>query len=123
MENNKVERAFIFFITMFLLAGIIVLRVKDLRAKNGPIIVRSAVKPLYSLKEVEKEINERRKVNVNAADPKELERLPGVGPAMAQRIYEYRMAHGDFAEAEDIDNVAGIGPKKLEKIKCAVKLR
>lgn len=56
-------------------------------------------------------------VAVNAATAEELDALPGVGPATAQKIIEYRNQNGPFASAEDLLNVKGIGPKKLEKMR------
>lgn len=55
-------------------------------------------------------------VNINTASPQDLERLPGIGPATAQRIVEYRTTHGGFQSLEELDNVKGIGPKKLSDI-------
>ncbi|MBU6388638.1 helix-hairpin-helix domain-containing protein [Patescibacteria group bacterium] len=49
-------------------------------------------------------------VNINTADATLLDTLPGIGPAYATRIVEYRSAHGPFARIEDIQNVSGIGP-------------
>jgi competence protein ComEA len=49
-------------------------------------------------------------VNINAASAAELEALPGIGPAFAQRIVDYRAEHGPFAGIEDIMEVKGIGP-------------
>jgi len=48
-------------------------------------------------------------VNINTASAAELETLPHIGPAMAQRIIAYREAHGPFERIEDIQNVEGIG--------------
>ncbi|MDR2296064.1 MAG: helix-hairpin-helix domain-containing protein [Clostridiales Family XIII bacterium] len=58
-----------------------------------------------------------RPVNINTADSAELQRLDGVGPSTAQKILDYRAAHGRFARAEDIKNVSGIGDKTFEKLK------
>ncbi|MDR2771182.1 MAG: helix-hairpin-helix domain-containing protein, partial [Clostridiales Family XIII bacterium] len=56
-------------------------------------------------------------VNINTADSAELQKLNGVGPSTAQKILEYREAHGRFARIEDIKNVSGIGDKTFEKLK------
>ena len=57
------------------------------------------------------------KVNVNTADLAALETLPGIGPELAQRILDYRQAHGPFVQVEDLLAVPGIGPAILEKIR------
>lgn len=57
------------------------------------------------------------KVNLNTADQKTLEALPGIGPSTASDIIEYRTAHGLFKQVEDIMNIKGIGRKTFEKIK------
>lgn len=57
------------------------------------------------------------KVNINTADKKELDSLPGIGPALAQRIVEYRQANGPFKELDDIKNVSGISDSKYSKLK------
>ncbi|MEM1094927.1 MAG: ComEA family DNA-binding protein [Bacteroidota bacterium] len=54
-------------------------------------------------------------VNVNTATLAELDRLPGVGPALAQRIVDYREAHGAFARVASLERVRGIGPKTVAK--------
>ena len=53
-------------------------------------------------------------VNINTATAVELETLPRIGPATAQRILEYREANGSFEAIEDIQNVPGIGPATFE---------
>ena len=61
--------------------------------------------------------NEQGRVNLNTASEKELQELPGIGPAMSARIVEYRETNGDFQQLEDIKKVRGIGPAKFEKLK------
>jgi competence protein ComEA len=55
-------------------------------------------------------------LNVNTATAPELERLPGIGPSLAQAILEYREGHGPFQRVEDLLEVPGIGPAKLAQI-------
>jgi competence protein ComEA len=62
-------------------------------------------------------------VNVNTATAPELDLLPGIGPALAQNIIDYREAHGPFASPEDLLDVPGIGPAKLEQIRDLIILR
>ena len=61
-----------------------------------------------------------RQVDVNTADAAELERLPGVGPALARRIVEERTARGPFASPDDLIRVRGIGGKSLEALRAFV---
>jgi competence protein ComEA len=60
--------------------------------------------------------NELKKININKADEKQLEKLPGIGPTKAKRIIEYREKNGKFKSLDELLNVNGIGPKTLEKI-------
>ena len=60
------------------------------------------------------------KININTAGAAELDKLSGVGPALAERIIQYRTEHGPFARAEDLENVSGIGVKTYEKMASQV---
>ncbi len=57
------------------------------------------------------------RININTADISELDALPGIGPALAQRILDYRQANGSFRRAEDIKKVSGIADTIFERIK------
>ena len=60
-------------------------------------------------------------IDVNTGDLATLEELPGIGPAMAQRIINYRTQYGPFITGDQLRNVKGIGPKKLAKIEPYVR--
>jgi competence protein ComEA len=59
--------------------------------------------------------NEER-INVNTASVEELQRLPGVGPALASRIVEHRRRHGLFKRPQDIVIVRGMSAKFYRRI-------
>jgi competence protein ComEA len=57
------------------------------------------------------------KININTASAEELDKLPGIGPSIAQAIIDYRTKNGLFKQIEDINDVKGIGDALFEKIK------
>lgn len=56
-------------------------------------------------------------VNINTANAALLDTLPGIGPAKAAAIIDYRTQHGPFVSIEDIQNVSGIGPATFANLK------
>lgn len=63
-----------------------------------------------------------RPVDLNSADASALDALPGVGPVLAQRIVDWRNAHGRFTSVDELDEVSGIGDKLLSEIRPHVRV-
>ena len=59
-------------------------------------------------------------VNINRAPREELERLPGVGPALAARIVEHRERHGAFRRVEHLLAVRGISERRFAELRAHV---
>lgn len=60
------------------------------------------------------------KININTATMEDLDTLPGIGPAYAQRIIEYREVNGPFSSIEEIILVSGIGDSTFDKIRDSI---
>ena len=61
-------------------------------------------------------------IDINTATLEQLQMIPGIGEAIAQRIIDYRAENGGFDTIEEILNVSGIGEKKFEQIKPRIKV-
>jgi competence protein ComEA len=59
-------------------------------------------------------------VNLNTATLEQLDSLPGIGPVLAQRILDWRAAHGQFTAVDELSEVSGIGEATLEELRAAV---
>ena len=57
------------------------------------------------------------KISINSASAAQLDELPGVGPAIAERIVKWRETNGPFASIDELTEVSGIGPSILEQIR------
>lgn len=86
-------------------------------SESAPRIVYST-----SLDEAKAEAQTPLLVDLNTADAKDLDELPGVGPSTAENIMEYRRQNGSFRSVDELEEVKGIGPKTLEKIKPFAKV-
>ncbi len=68
------------------------------------------------------EVSEEERININTAGPEELQELPGIGPAYADRIIEWRKENGFFESVDQLLEIRGIGPRRLEALKPLIKL-
>ena len=57
---------------------------------------------------------------LSSATAEQLDSLPGIGPATAQKILDYRAAHGAFRSVDELDEVPGIGPARVEQLRGLV---
>jgi len=73
-------------------------------------------------KDVSQNVSTNKIIRINTATAEELDTLDGVGPAIAQRIIDYRTENGGFKSVEEIKLVPGIGDKMFEKIKDEIQL-
>lgn len=63
------------------------------------------------------------KININTADESQLQTLPGIGPAKAAAIIEFRDKSGPFKAIEDLKMISGIGEKSFEKLQDSIKVK
>jgi competence protein ComEA len=56
-------------------------------------------------------------VNLNTATAAELQQVPGIGPATADKILQARKSYGKFKSVDDLHAIRGIGSKRLEKMR------
>ena len=62
-------------------------------------------------------------VNINTANAEELQRIPGIGPAMAERILDFRKQNGKFTAPEDMLQISGIGEKKFARMQPFIRVK
>src|SRR5204863_9541226 len=56
-------------------------------------------------------------VNINTATSEELQQVPGIGPATAEKILQMRKSYGAFKSVDDLLAIRRLGPKRLEKMR------
>ena len=111
------ERVSLLIIGLVLVGGV---GLRVWQQHRPPITIQSGV-PLPTA-EWDARVEEARRVDVNRAGQDQLERLPEIGPVVAQRILAYRQAHGRLARVEELLEVPGIGPKTFEAIRAYVRV-
>ncbi|HNX91263.1 MAG TPA: helix-hairpin-helix domain-containing protein [Candidatus Omnitrophota bacterium] len=123
MDIGKTEKAAIMILTILLFAGTVLFAVRLRATENRIEVIEGGISRMLSLIEVERILDEKRKINMNTASIADIELLPGVGPGLARRIVEYRELVGKFRSPEDLKSVKGIGEKKLEVIRPFLKFQ
>jgi len=122
MTFTKPEKIILIFLAVSLFAGSAVLHLRHIRARHDITIVKNGLSARSSLGEVQKELDESRKVDINNADLDKLVNIPGIGNTLASGIIEYRDANGPFLLETDLLKVKGIGEKKFEKMREYIKV-
>jgi comEA protein len=56
-------------------------------------------------------------ININTATSEQLQEVPGIGPATAEKILQMRKSYGAFKSVDDLLAIRGLGPKRLEKMR------
>ena len=119
-KANVPERVVVVVLSILLFAGSAVLYARDSRPLAAITVEKEGVSRKLTLSQVEEELKEAGKISINSATAKEITLIPGIGPAIASRIVEYRERHGKFHDIDFLLEVKGIGPSKLEKMKECV---
>lgn len=92
-------------------------------AHSQPSLAAKQPAPSVSSQLAPRPATVKARLDVNQATVQEFDQLPGIGPALAQRIIDYRRSHGPFTGVEDLSLVKGIGPKKLDRLRGLVTVR
>jgi competence protein ComEA len=123
-QMNPKERTVLVFLIAVALAGAAVSAWHHHRLQRNLEIIQSAIHAPQpapdSTQSAVRNPQSAALIDLNTASAGEFDLLPGIGPALAQRIIEYRTAHGGFKAVDELRQVSGIGPKKLEAIKDRV---
>lgn len=123
MDLRMTEKKLIILLSAVLLAGAFILYVRHSRPFADIKVISGQAEYEVPMKDVLRDIRERRRVNVNTDSMEELTGVPGIGERTYALIYEYRAEHGDFETLDDLINIKGIGKKKLEKMRPYLKTR
>ncbi|MFH0732568.1 MAG: helix-hairpin-helix domain-containing protein [Candidatus Omnitrophota bacterium] len=115
---SKQERLIIIFLLITAALGVSVSYYKKAHLEPIRVCASEISKnaPGYDVLDSSKKL-----ININTADERQLARIPGIGPKLAQRIVAYRQENSPFYTPSDIMKVAGIGKSKYEQMKLFIK--
>lgn len=111
---SRQEKLIIIFLLTCAVIGLSISFYKKTHLSEITVVPSSITKEFAHL---ESKILSRQPININTSDEEELAFLPGIGPALAERIVAYRQENGPFLSSGEITNVSGIGRTKYERIK------
>jgi comEA protein len=121
-DESMPEKVFVAVLSILLFIGSAAVYVRESRPLAAITVERGELKEQFSLAEVEERLKAARRVCINEATAEEMTAIPGIGPAISERIFEYREKNGRFMTVESLCEVKGIGPAKLEKMREYVSL-
>jgi len=118
-QFNRNEQIVLLMLSAALIVGIIVSYIDRNNSDAVPDfdVIKNAV-PVPPLEEEKPNdsLDDQSPIDLNTATAKDFERLPGIGPQIAQRIVDYRTQNGPFTNVEDLTKVRGIGTKTFERL-------
>lgn len=114
------ERRVIFIVSLIILIGSILSHINN--TQLGKKI--STLTPIKSISNTPFDKPSCQKpINIKTASISQLTQIPGIGPAIAQRIIQYRIENKNFTDLADIKKIKGIGDKKFKKIEKFITLK
>ena len=117
LDLTKNEKSAIIFLLFVLMAGLGV----TLYRKTRPCADVSIGS--FEAGKLEEVIRTKSAIDINQATVRDLERLPGIGKSLAERIVSYRQSIGRFSSVDELKNVKGIGGKLFDRIKDRVSVQ
>ena len=121
---NRSEQLALIFLAVVLLVGTVITfidRYQPDRIEEFSVLKQAVPVPSEAaIDQSESASQTLLKINLNQASAKELQRLPRIGPKVAERIIAYREKNGPFQTLEDLTKIQGIGPKTIEQFRSQV---